>query len=307
MPAVSAVQIGAPLAWAGASVIAVASGGVPTSRELILIWVLTGMLAFSASNLRNRLPRLVIDWLPFIALLLIYDLLRGFADGLLFPAHEIPQIKLENALFGAPAPTVWLQSHLWHGADDLRWWDYLAWGVYLTHFLATLIAAAALWTFAHDKFRRYALMVCVLTVTGFATYVLYPAVPPWMAAQQGELGESNRIVPIVWHQIPIAHFNALFEHGVDYANNVAAMPSLHAGYALLFSLFLWSVVPRWVRPVLAVYPLAMAFALVYLGEHYLVDCVAGWIYAIAAYVAVNVVLERHGRRQTVPVESIYAD
>ncbi len=303
----SAVRIGAPLAWAGASVIAVAGGGVPTSRELILVWVLTGMLAFSASNLRHRLPRLVIDWSPFVALLLLYDLLRGFADGLLFPAHEIPQIKLENLLFGTPAPTVWLQSHLWHGADDLRWWDYLAWFVYLTHFLATLIAAAALWTFAHDKFRRYAWMVCVLTVTGFATYVLYPAVPPWMAAQRGEFGESNRIVPIVWHQIPIAHFDALFEHGVDYANNVAAMPSLHAGYALLLSLFLWSVVPRWVRPLLAVYPLAMAFALVYLGEHYLVDCVAGWIYAVVAFVAVNVVFARRDQRTIVTAHGAYAD
>jgi membrane-associated phospholipid phosphatase len=289
---VSAVRIGAPVAWAVATVVLVARVGVPTSRQLVLFWVLTGMVAFSAGNLRGRLSRLVVDWAPFVALLLVYDLLRGVADGLLFPAHELPQIRVENALFGTPAPTVWLQSHLWHGGDDLRWWDYLAWFVYLTHFVATLVVAAALWVFAHDRFRRYAWMVCLLTVSGFVTYVLYPAVPPWMAAQHGNLGQSNRIVPVVWQHIPVGNLDAIFRHGLHYANNVAAMPSLHAGYALLLSLFLWRLVPRWVRPLLALYPLAMAASLVYLGEHYAVDCLAGWAYAGAAFVTVNAALDR---------------
>ena len=64
MAAVSAVRIGAPLAWAGATVVGVVAIGIPTSRELILLWVLTGMLAFSASDLRRRLPRLVSSAAP---------------------------------------------------------------------------------------------------------------------------------------------------------------------------------------------------------------------------------------------------
>lgn len=305
MPAVSAVRIGAPVAWGMATIVLVAGFGVPTSRELVLTWVLAGMIAFSATNLRHRLPRLLVDWAPFIALLLVYDVLRGIADGLIFPAHEFPQIRLETALFGTPAPTVWLQAHLWHGPHDLRWWDYFSWFIYLTHFVVTLVAAAALWTFAHERFRRYAWMVCTLTIAGFATYVLYPAVPPWMAAQQGNLGESNRIIPIVWNQVPIAHFDALFEHGVRYANNVAAMPSLHAAYAMLFTLFFWSVVPWWVRPLLAAYPCAMAFALVYTGEHFVVDCLAGWAYAAVAFMLVNAFFDR--RERVAVVEGAYAD
>jgi membrane-associated phospholipid phosphatase len=305
MPAVSAVRIGAPLAWVLATVVLVVGLGVPTSREMVLTWVLTGMIAFSATNLRLRLPRLVRDWSPFIALLLIYDLLRGIADGLLFPAHEFPQIRLESRLLGSPIPTVWLQTHLWHGANDVHWWDYLSWFVYLTHFLVTFIAAAALWTFAHDRFRRYVCMVCTLTIAGFATYVLYPAMPPWMAAQHGSIGEANRIVPIVWAKVPIGHSNALFEHGIHYANNVAAMPSLHSAYAMLFTLFFWSVLPWWTRPLLALYPVAMAFALVYMGEHYVVDCLAGWVYAGASFLVVNAILDRRGR--VVGVEGAYAD
>jgi membrane-associated phospholipid phosphatase len=42
-----------------------------------------------------------------------------------------------------------------------------------------------------------------------------------------------------------------------------------------------------VRPLLALYPPAMVFALVYTGEHYVVDCLAGWVYAVATFFAVN--------------------
>jgi membrane-associated phospholipid phosphatase len=98
------------------------------------------------------------------------------------------------------------------------------------------------------------------------------------------------VVPTVWATVHWANVDAVFETGSRYANDVAAMPSLHAAYSLLVVLFLWDLAParlRWVRPALALYPLAMAFALVYGAEHYVVDIVAGWAYAVAAYAAVT--------------------
>jgi membrane-associated phospholipid phosphatase len=284
----------------------VISVGVPTSHDLVFFWFALGIIAFSVTDVRRRTSRLVIEWSPFIAVLFIYDRLRGYADGLLFHAREVPQIKVEAALFGKPIPTVWLQAHLWHGAGDLRWWDYLTWFIYLTHFFATLVVAAILWRWAHERFVRFATMVCVLSLAGFATYVLFPAVPPWLAARHGSIGSANRTIGIVWHHVPIAHFGSLFEKGQTYANNVAAMPSLHAGYSLLIVLYLWRLVPRWWRPLLALYPPAMAFSLVYTGEHYVVDCVAGWAYAVATFVAVNLVFEYRARRVTA-LEPAYAD
>ncbi len=269
---------------------------MPTSRDLVFLWFAIGMAAFCVTDLRRRVPRLVIEWAPFIGVLFVYDRLRGFADGLVFPARELPQIHVEAALFGKPIPTVWLQTHLWHGGSELHWWDYATWLVYLSHFFATLVVAAVLWTWAHERFTRFATMVCVLALTGFATYALYPAVPPWLAARDGEIGQSNRLIGIIWQHVPVAHYGSLFEKGQNYANNVAAMPSLHAAYALLIALFLWRLVPRWARVPLALYPPAMAFALVYTGEHYLVDCVAGWVYATATFVAVNLWFERRARR-----------
>jgi membrane-associated phospholipid phosphatase len=300
------VGIGAPLLWLLASGAMIATVGVPTSHALVFTWFGLGMGAFAVTDLRRKIVRFVLDWLPFMGVLLVYDRLRGYADGLLVHPREVPQIQVEAALFGKPIPTVWLQSHLWHGPHDLRWWDYLCWFVYLTHFVATLLIAAVLWTWAHKHFARFASMVCVLALTGFATYVFYPAVPPWLAAQHGSIGEANRTVKIVWPHVPIAHYGDIFETGTHYANNVAAMPSLHAGYALLVVLFLWRFTPSWLRPLLALYPPAMAFSLVYGGEHYIVDCIAGWAYAAFAYFSVELAVAWRAQRRRY-LEPVFAD
>ncbi len=300
-------RIAAPLAWLAASAAMVATVGVPTSHDLVFTWFAFGMVAFSASGFRRSIRRLIIDWAPFMFVLFIYDQLRGIADGMVVHTRETPQIRVDAFMFGKPIPTVWLQEHLWHGGDHLHWWDYATWFVYLTHFFATLIVAAILWRWAHDHFARFATMVCVLAMTGYATYVLYPAAPPWLAARHGSIGEANRTIGVTWHHVPITHFGSLFEKGQRYANNVAAMPSLHAAYALLLSLFLWQVLPRWTRPLLVVYPPAMAFSLIYGGEHYVVDCLVGWCFATATFLAVNWVFALRARRARQAARALEAE
>ncbi|MGH3024972.1 MAG: phosphatase PAP2 family protein, partial [Gaiellaceae bacterium] len=74
---------------------------------------------------------------------------------------------------------------------------------------------------------------------------------------------------------------------------VAAVPSLHLGGTMLFCIFMWRRVRKWLRPLLVAYPIAMTFSLVYTGEHYLSDCVAG---ALAAAL-VSFVADRIERRR----------
>ena len=52
------------------------------------------------------------------------------------------------------------------------------------------------------------------------------------------------------HSVPLLWFEGLYERGSEYANPVAAVPSLHAAYTLLITLFLWRSAPRWARPLL---------------------------------------------------------
>jgi hypothetical protein len=281
------------LGWAGPAAygvvltVLVMSGGMPLSRGRLFICILLGLLAFSLTNVRGWVRGVVLEWLPFALILSAYDLLRSHADTLLFSAHIRPQLRAEEILFFGTVPTVWLQEHLWHGSANLRWYDYGASVVYLSYFVATYLVAGFLWFFARGLFRRYVAMVLLLAMMGFATYTLFPAAPPWLASEYGHLEPTTRSIAVVWSEIPIASVNTFFEKGSQYANPVAAIPSLHAAYTLLITLFLWRLAPQWGRLLLAAYPWAMAFALVYTAEHYVVDVLLGSVYALIAFLMVS--------------------
>jgi hypothetical protein len=256
--------------------------GVPIQRDVLAIWLLLGLLCFSLSDIRGYARGVVLEWLPFIGLLVAYDSLRGSA-GHLFAVHYLPQIQADQALFGGQAPTVTLQHWLWHG--HVAWYDVIVWGVYLTHFFATPVLAAVLWKIDRARFRIFVVMVAVLSFAGLATYALYPAAPPWMAAQAHLISPVTRIVPLVWQFVGVHSAGSAIEHGYAYANNVAAVPSLHAAFSLLVAITLWPRKRTWLRPMVALYPLAMAFSLVYGAEHYVSDILLGWLYTAVTLLA----------------------
>jgi hypothetical protein len=299
------------LCWAGPTLyglvlaVFVIREGVPVSRDRLLMWILLGLLAFSLTNIRGWIRGVVLEWLPFALILWAYDLMRGQADSLLFSAHVRPQLRADEILFGGTVPTVWLQDRLWHGSWSLRWYDYGACLVYVSYFLATYLVAAFLWFFARGLFRRFVAMVSLLALMGFATYALFPAAPPWLASEYGQLEPTTRSIGVIWGHVPIAQVDALFEKGSQYANPVAAVPSLHAAYTLLITLFLWRFAPWWGRVLLAAYPWAMAFVLVYTAEHYFVDVLLGWVYTVIAFWAVNRLADwRAARRESLAAAGI---
>ena len=208
--------------------------GIPTKHDLIFLWLGLGMAAFSLEA-----SRVVRDWLPLVGIIFVYDLLRGVADGLVFLARETPQIRVENALFGKPTPTTWLQEHFWHGAERPA----------LVGLRGVVSPPHALLRDVHrrgghlgvasEQFSRYAAMMCVLALTGFVTYVLFPAAPPWMAAQHGDLGESNRMIGPIWHHIPLTHAGAVFEHGQGIRERRRRDAVAARGIRALFTLYLW--------------------------------------------------------------------
>ena len=70
-----------------------------------------------------------------------------------------------------------------------------------------------------------------------------------------------------------------------------------AAYALLFLLLFWPFASRPWRLVLVAYTLVMAFALVYLAEHYVTDVLLGWIYAALSVIVVYRILDRREARR----------
>src|SRR5581483_11896879 len=145
---------------------------------------------------------ILLEWLPFMAILIAYDSLRGSA-GRVFGVHYLPQLRVDQWLFGHATPTVTLQRWLWH--------DVVVWCVYLTHFFATPLVAAVLWKVDRPRFRMFAVLVTVLSFMGLATYALYPAAPPWMASQAGLIAPITRIIPAVFASLNVHSAGSLIE------------------------------------------------------------------------------------------------
>jgi hypothetical protein len=288
------VVIGAPVAYLVALGVVIATWGLPVARDQLFLWLGLGMAAFSVSAWRSW-GVMLLEWLPFFVLLVLYDYLRGSVSVALAQAHVLPQLDFDKGLFGGTVPTVWLQQHLWT-PGHYHWYDYGAFGVYMTHFFVVWIVAAVLWRVSRPLFRRYAVLTVTLTLFAFLTYWLYPAQPPWLVGGAHGLPPIDRIVPLVWGQLGVPTISSAYENS-SFVNTVAAMPSLHAAYPVMLLLFFWPA-GKLVRIVFGAYALAMAFTLVYGGEHFVADIVAGWAMALAAYGLVSWALAAVARRRS---------
>jgi hypothetical protein len=221
------------------------------------------------------------DWLPFVAILVAYAVLHELAEPLERGAHVQPQLGFDEWLFGGTSPTVRLQQEFWH-PDSPHWWDYAAWAVYLSHFVVPVGVAVALWWRDLGEFRKFRTLVVTAAFAGFLTYVIYPAIPPWLASNRGDMGHSVRIVRAMWDHLGASGVAAVFGENSSVAFPVGALPSLHAAAPFMVMLFFWNRAPRW-RALLLVYTAAMAVTLVYTADHFVFDILLGWTYAAVVY------------------------
>ena len=250
--------------------------GMPEQRELVIAWTCGALAVASLGRGREQILQLVLDWLPLALVLSAYDLTRGAADSLGLGVHVHAMIDVDRFLFGT-TPTEWLQARL-NDPLAVHWWNVAFTLIYTSYFIVPFAVAGVLWARDRLAFLRFRRRIVCLALAGLATYIAFPAAPPWMAAQDGLLGGVLRSTSQGWDVLGIGTAE-LFSQGQEYANPVAAVPSLHAAFTALVAMFLWSRVRPLVRPLLALYPLAMGFALIATGEHYFIDVLLGWLYA----------------------------
>jgi PAP2 superfamily len=262
--------------------------GLPTDRIDQIIWILIGIVAAKLGQPLRIHLRAIVDWLPLLAALLLYDYTRGIADTLGMPIRVQELVDVERALFVGVLPTAWLQERFYH-AGDPEWWDVAAAAVYMSHFVLPWVVAAAFYMSSRDLWWRYIRMVLLLSYAGLLTYIVLPAAPPWYAARDGLLEESiERTISSGWSVIGLQFAGAWLEREQAGVNQVAALPSLHAGFALLVSVALWPVVRnRLLRVLIVAFPISMGLTLVYSGEHYVIDVLLGWLYVAAIVVGLR--------------------
>jgi membrane-associated phospholipid phosphatase len=237
------------------------------------------------------LAQLLIAWAPLSLILACYAAAQwinaplgdghgGGTNRLGLGLHVSGPVEADRALFGT-VPSRWLQEHLVDG--PAHWYDAAAALVYSTHFVSIPVVTAVIWFWLRDRFASWLAAVVTFTVLGIGGYVLYPAAPPWLASDLGQIGDVHRISGLGWSYLHLDGIGRLTTLGQGGSNPVAAMPSLHAGSALLIALFCWPMARTLWRAALAGYVVLMALTLVYTGEHYVVDVIGGWLTAGSAF------------------------
>lgn len=267
-------------------------------RSGFLIWPDTFMVfLLIAAIVMGHTRSFLRDWIPFAIVLFGWQLLRGYTDNTAVDAgitvHETDLIAAERALFGGHLPTVVLQRAL-YTPGNVQWYDMLAVVLWAMHFVLPLTFAYLLWIQNRTLYWRFVAALLTLSFAAFFTYVLFPAVPPWLAAQNGNIVEQGRPVAVHLLKTEIAgqmEFGGSFSTWIfnkGNPNRIAAMPSLHAAYPTLVCLFTIAYRRR-LTPFMVVYCLALWFSIVYMGEHYVIDAIAGIAYAIFSFFAVRAV------------------
>jgi len=275
---------------------AAAAGGV--ARPGLLVW-LVGLVMLLGRGSPNRVLRTLHDWVPLLVIVAAYDVIRANASGLIPRAHLEPMIHIDEWIGAGVVPTVRLQDAFFRPADP-GVLDYLGLAVYASHFVVAVTVATVVYVRAAGRFLRYAWTFLACSLAGFATYVVYPAIPPWMASERDAIPSVVRAPDVLWDHLGIDSLARVFSGDPRYSNPVGALPSLHAAYPLLLLLLFWPVARPAVRVLLVGYTVAMGFVLVYFAEHYVADLLLGWAYAVLAFLAVGAVLGRRDAAATEP-------
>jgi membrane-associated phospholipid phosphatase len=228
-------------------------------------------------------------------------------------------IAIDRLLGFGQLPTVRLQRRFARPPADRPHWDRLdsvvAWAHWVW-FLVPHTAIAYIFWRRPQRFPRAAAMLYGVFDLGAIVYWCLPTAPPWYAA--GLAPDGGRATdPIDGSRAPdmtrgpvaadaagasrdpvvrdLEVRRLMVEYGQDFwqkgwgplfdalgGNPLAAMPSLHVGTSVMAALVLTEVGP--VEGTVAwTYAAVLAFALVYLGEHYVVDALAGGALSLVVY------------------------
>ena len=187
-------MIGGVLAYAALVVVLMVGTGVTVTPDVIAIGFGLAAILLGRGRLFLR------DWLPFLVLLLAYELMRGLADDAGLPLHAEDLAGADRLLFGGALPTQVLQDAL-RPASGLDALAILATVVYMLHFALPLGTGFVLWVARRPLYYDFVAALILLSFAGFITYLLLPAAPPWYLADHGMLDGPDGL-PVITYLKP---------------------------------------------------------------------------------------------------------
>jgi hypothetical protein len=242
------------------------------------------VFALFGSFIVGRARLFIFDWIPFLLFFFGYEFLRGIVPHINNNVHILPMIKFDTLLFGM-VPTIKFQA-LFYNPAKLQWYDYFLVVCYISYFVVPMLVGYFLWIKDRKFFKEYSLGIVFLAYSCFFTFIVFPAMPPWMAASKGYLPPIEEVTGVVMSHFLPSHISFPTIYSIVATDPVAAVPSLHAAMPLLIMLF---IIKKYKKAGLLLLPYVLGtwFAVIYLGEHYFTDVVLGILYAALSFVIVD--------------------
>jgi hypothetical protein len=262
----------------------VATGvAVPTIRRRARLPapVVTAAAAAAPVALAVAMPRsnkrdVVMVCLQMYAYTVTYQMPNDDPEALAARVHVDYPHRIDRLLGLGKIPNLRLQHRFAEPGVIRRREQVLVWCHWLWFAFPHGTVAYTLWRHP-ERFQRTALLTYAVFDLGLLGYWLAPTAPPWYASLHGRLDDEGEVA---LRRMMVEHGEAFWKerwgpmYDVLGGNPLAAMPSLHFATSLMGAHLLSESGPvegavGWT------YALTLGFALVYLGEHYLVDLVVG--------------------------------
>jgi len=185
-------------------------------------------------------------------------------------------VNVDKTIGFGTTPTLRLQRRLGQHAEFKLWEKLLVWSHWV--WFAFPHGTVAYVLIKHrDQFPQAAARIYATFDIGVIGYWVIPTAPPWYAAKQG-LMEDGRTPEL--RRMMVEYGEQFWKqgwaplYGVLGGNPLAAMPSLHFATSVTAAHVL-SDTGRVAGVLGWTYAATLGVALVYLGEHYVVDLIAG--------------------------------
>jgi hypothetical protein len=274
----TAVRAGAAATVAAAVVVPLVRRRLRIPASVSIVACAGGPLALAVLYPRSKKRDVALFAMQMWAFTMVHEFPYDDPDRLRSRLRTRYPIAIDRAIGGGSLPNVRLQRALSRLSRVKVIDRFLTW-VHWLWFLEPYIALAFILVRHNERFPRSARQLAAVFDLGCAVYFLAPTAPPWWSSQEGLAGEEVRRIMV---EVGEETWGAAWPRMYDAlgGNPWAAMPSLHFATSVMAAISLaeagkvegaigWS------------YALALGFALVYLGEHYVTDLIAG-----AALVAV---------------------
>ena len=200
-----------------------------------------------------------------------YELPNDDPEELLRRVRVEYPIRIDRAIGAGEVPTLRLQRAL-GTSGKVHGHDVVLSAIHWSWFFAPHAALGWILWRHPERAGASAAQVAAVFDCGAVAYWFLPTAPPWWAGERGALPHVRRIMTEAGESVWGRHWSRLYDS--LSGNQLAAMPSLHFATSVMAAHVL-SDVGRIPGAIGWAYAGVLGFALVYLGEHYVADLVAG--------------------------------